>query len=198
MDLGLGGELVKVPDLRHELRQLKCFRTSFRRAVVLFADKYGLAFEIDEPRLVEAFFNWIEAFRSSKSYAAVNREDFIVFAAGLLLRELLRLNPVFARHTLKGPVPNADPLASIIKFWPEGFLLTNYCLSGVSAIMEQEFHRTINVSPNAEDLRTWWSFRENTADDPSYAICFFDHFVGKEPNWTFPGSVVDRGHIRIA
>jgi hypothetical protein len=64
--------------------------------------------------------------------------------------------------------------------------------------MEQEFNRQININPNTEDLRTWWSFRENIAEDPSYAICFFDHFIGKEPNWSFPGSVVNRGSMARA
>jgi len=197
MDLSLGGELVKVPDLRHELRQLKYFRASFKRAVALFADKYGVVFDIDEARLVEAFFNWIEAFRPSKSYAAINREDLIVFAAALLLRELLRLNPVFVKDATKRDVPGTEPTASIIGFWPEGLLFTNFCLSGVNAIMEQEFRTQMNINPNAQDLRTWWSFRENVAENPSYAICFFDHFVGKEPNWMFPDSVVSRASMQV-
>ena len=44
-----------------------------------------------------------------------------------------------------------------------------------------------HVSPNMEDVRTWWSFKENVEiEDPNLAIGFFDLFAGVEPNWTLP------------
>ncbi|CAN0599054.1 unnamed protein product, partial [Ectocarpus sp. 12 AP-2014] len=43
-------------------------------------------------------------------------------------------------------------------------------------------------SPSAEldDLRTWWSFKENVGEDPSLAIAFLDLFAGDQPEWSTP------------
>ncbi|SED02495.1 hypothetical protein SAMN05519104_2615 [Rhizobiales bacterium GAS188] len=199
MELGLTDELTGVADLRHQVRHLRWFKSSFRRDAALIAEHHGVVLKIDDRRLTEVFLNWIEAFNRQKSYAALDRRDFTLFAAGLLLREFLRVRPV----TEADPRPTGAAVgdawsSSIVRFWPEGFLYTNYCLSVLSAVVQQEFGETLSLAKCADDLRLWWSYRENVREDPSMAIAFFDKFVGEEPNWRVPDSAESRAAMRRA
>lgn len=185
MDLGLKRDLVTVADLRHRVRRLGWFRGSFRRAADLVGAEGGHAFEVDDRALASAFFGWIDAFTAHKAAAAsADRRDFSAFAAGLLLKELIRSDPARARRRIAagGPRETAAPAA----FWPEGFLYTQYCLAGLAAVLEQDFGEELALSAAADDPRTWWSFRENAVECPALAIAFLDHFVGSEPNWRLP------------
>ena len=197
MELGLTKELKGVPDLRHQVRHLRWFKDSFRRDAELVSARYGMTVGIDDRRLTEAFLNWIEAFNREKAHARLDRRDFTLFAAGLLLREFMRLRPASA--ALRGPRQEATAgQGSIVDFWPEGFLYTNYCLCVLSAVVEQEFGEKLNLAEGADDLRAWWSYRENVAEDPSLAIAFFDRMVGSEPNWHVPDSAQSRAAMRRA
>ena len=57
MDLGMTSEVRAVPDVRHRVRQLRWFKTSFRHDARLISQRYGLEFTIDDRRLTEAFLN---------------------------------------------------------------------------------------------------------------------------------------------
>ena len=191
MDLDLTRELSAVPDLRHQVRQLRWFKQSFRREAELVGAHHEVAIAIDDKRLTQAFLAWIEAFNREKAHAASDRRDFTFFAAGLLLRELMRARP--ASVGPRGAAARADaPDETIVDFWPEGFLYTSYCLSVLSAVVEQEFGEPLSLAEGAGDLRVWWSYRENVAEDPSRAIAFLDAFVGIEPNWLMPASAESR------
>lgn len=86
-----------------------------------------------------------------------------------------------------------DPINdSLVGFWPEGFLYTNFCICAIAAVQEQEGVRRVDLQQAASELRTWWSFRENTMEDPSMAVAFLDRFLGAEPNWQFPASARQR------
>jgi hypothetical protein len=196
MELELKAELAAVPDLRHRVRHLNWFRRSFRRDAALIAKRRGIAIEIDERRLAETFLSWIEAFNRQKPYAALDRRDFSRFAAGLLLRELIKARPVAAK--LSGKLGGEEHESSIIDFWPEGFLYTNYCLNVLGAVMQQEFGETLGLAKAAGDLRTWWSYRENVRENPSLAIAFLDELVGGEPNWRLPDRPESRTAMRRA
>jgi hypothetical protein len=206
MELDLTSELTAVPDLRHQIRHLRWFKSSFRRDAELIAKHHGVVLEIDDRRLTEAFLNWIDAFNRQKTYAALDRRDFTLFAAGLLLREFIKARPVKARArqsaATEAPAREGaaaqDDRGSIVSFWPEGFLYTSYCLSVLSAVVQQEFGETLSLAEGADDLRVWWSFRENVREDPSLAIAFFDQFVGGEPNWWVPDSLESRAAMRRA
>ncbi len=195
MDLPFKRELALVPDLRHRLRQLRWFRATFRGSAKAVTEMYGLRFEIDDRKLTKAFLDWIEAMEAQKRFAEVNRADFIVFAAGLVLVELIRAEPAKALSvtSLIETASNAEAL-EIIRFWPEGFLYTNYCVSAISTIYEQEFGSAPGIDKSADELRTWWSYRENAAEMPAYAVAFLDRFLGAEPNWAAP----DTAHSRKA
>lgn len=196
MDLRFKDELALMPDLRHRLRQLRWFRATFRASAREVSATYGLRFEIDETKLTRAFLDWVEIMEAQKRFAQVDRADFIVFAAGLVLRELIREEParlVSGLDSLNEDASNAEML-EIVRFWPEGFLYTNYCVSAIAAIYEQEFGRMPTIDKCADDLRTWWSYRENVTEMPAYAVAFLDRFLGAEPNWIAP----DRAQARQA
>ena len=197
MDLVRGTVIGGEPDVRHRIRQLRWFKTSFRHDARLIAQRYGLSVAIDDRKITEAFLNWAEVFERQKGYAKLDRRDFAIFAAGLLLRELLRAHPV---QTEPGPEARdalADASAPIARDWPEGFIYTNYCLCVVGAVLEQE-GMPLTLPTLADDLRTWWSYRENVAEDPSRAIAFLDLFTGNEPNWWMPDSVLSRAAMKKA
>lgn len=193
MDMRFKMELASMPDLRHRLRRLRWFRVTFRSHARLVASTYGLRFEIDDIKLTQAFLDWVEAMDAKKDFAKVNRPDFVIFAAGLVLRELIRREP--ARVTERGlqKAAESDPeMAEIVEFWPEGFLYTNFCVSAIAAVYEQEFGETPAVDQCADELRTWWSYRENVEEMPAYAVAFLDRFLGAEPNWLLPDDLRSR------
>ena len=161
MDFLFRDELVHMPDLRHRLRRLRWFRMAFRKNAAVIADHYGYHFVIDETKLTRAFLNWIETVEKQKSYAQIDRKDFIIFAAGLVLKELITEAPAKVRSQPKRSDSKPPRMQDIIAFWPEGFLYTNYCVGAIAAICEQEFGTAPQIDKCADDLRTWWSYREN-------------------------------------
>ncbi|MDX8462684.1 hypothetical protein [Mesorhizobium humile] len=196
MDLPFRHELALMPDLRHRLRQLRWFRATFRSSAKVVSETFGVRFEIDEAKLTRAFLDWIEVMEAQKRFAAIDRADFIVFAAGLVLRELIRQAPAREISGLTDMIEteaNAGT-AEIVRFWPEGFLYTNYCVSAILAVHEQEFGTAPSIDKCADDLRIWWSYRENATEMPAYAVAFLDRFLGAEPNWITP----DRAQSRQA
>ena len=86
MELGLRQEFAGEPDLRHQVRRLRWFKKSFRRDASLIAQHHAVELAIEDRRLTEVFLNWIEAFNRQKINASLDRRDFTLFAAGLLLR----------------------------------------------------------------------------------------------------------------
>lgn len=202
MDLRFKDELALMPDLRHRLRRLRWFGATFHASAKAVAATYGLRFEIDEAKLTRAFLDWVETMEAQKRFADVDRADFIVFAAGLVLRELIRQDPakaIVAEARTDTPAVGASPEAlEIVRFWPEGFLYTNYCVSAIAAIYEQEFGHMPTIDKCADDLRTWWSYRENAAEMPAYSVAFLDRFLGGEPNWIAPDDASSRHAMQQA
>jgi hypothetical protein len=199
MDLIFKNELALVPDLRHRLRQLRWFRTTFRNSARAITARYGIRFDIDEKKLTRIFLDWVEIVNAQKSYAQLDRADFIVYAAGLALKELIRQAPAQA---VDAPSPNAAepvlPVPEIVRFWPEGFVYTNFCVCSIAVLFEQEFGEAPALDACADDLRTWWSYKENTAEMPSYAVAYLDRFLGAEPNWLAPDLPEERSAMRRA
>ncbi|ODT02556.1 MAG: hypothetical protein ABS58_17410 [Mesorhizobium sp. SCN 65-20] len=196
MDLFFKNEMALVPDLRHRLRQLRWFRATFRNSARAVTARYGIGFEIDEKKLTRIFLDWVEIVNAQKSYARLDRADFIVFAAGLALKELIRQAPV--RVAGSAAAAGSEEAPEIVRFWPEGFVYTNYCVCAIAAVFEQEFGKTPALDACADDLRTWWSYKENTAEMPGYAVAYLDRFLGAEPNWLAPDLPEERSAMRRA
>jgi hypothetical protein len=183
---------IEVSGLRHRVRRLNWFRQSFKDRAVALGERYGWDFAIDDRALASAFLNWAEAFARERADAQRDRRDFVIYSGGMMLRELLRAQPVRSfRNNIETPVM-ADATVVICDFWPQGFLYVNYCETIVRSILENDFSITIAVDPRYEDLRTWESFRENVGQDPSLAVPFFDVLFGGAPNWVWPYSFLSR------
>ncbi len=197
MELTFREELARVPNLRHAVRQMRWLRASFRHDAALIGRQYGIDYSIDDKKLADAFLRWIDAFSRQKAFSAVDRKDFAVYSAGLFLRELMRAHPARVQTQLPA-VAGEGSDNSIAHFWPEGFLYCNFCLSILSVVLEQEFGETLTLSALADDLRTWWSFRDNAESDPAIAVAFFDQMIGREPNWWVPDAADSRAAIRKA
>jgi hypothetical protein len=199
MIVNLGTSLDRIQDLRHSVRRLSRFQETFCEIVEEVRARFGFSFQVNERRLAGAFLNWADAFSRERGHSAIDRRDFAVFSGGLMLKQLIQAAPAELKP---GDRPaarlSADPLAAIVEFWPDGFLYTYYCLTVVSSILESDFDEAVSISPSFEELRVWQSFRENAQADGAIAVSFFDMFLGREPNWAFPDSLLSRPVIRQA
>lgn len=171
--------------VRKTIRRARWFVSSFREFLAAVENETGQALTLDEPKLLQAFGNWFRAFEAQKYKAQEHRLEYVTFAAGLMLRELVRHAPV----TAKGNAADGDEPAT---FWPEGYLYVSFCLSVRDAVIEQDFSLTADTAPKLGDLRAWWSFRENVTEDVNLAVGFFEEFAGETPNWTMPGQFIPR------
>lgn len=194
MELLTQSEMSAEPDFGHRLRQLRWFRRTFGSCVQALDKRYGLKTNVDDQVLARVFVDWVEIIEEKKRLAHIDRADFIKFSGGLMLRELIKAHPA----TVKLPPDPAIKLPETVSFWPEGFLYTNFCISAVCAVHLQEMGETLALSDSVDDLRTWWSFRENTREMPAYAISFLDRFFGIEPNWSMPDLPESRIAMREA
>jgi hypothetical protein len=199
MIVNLGSSLDRIQDLRHSVRRLSRFQETFCEIVDEVRARFGYSFQVSERRLAGAFLNWAEAFSRERGHSAIDRRDFVVYSGGLMLKQLIQAAPAELGAGRKPAARlSADPLAAIVEFWPEGFLYTYYCLTVVSSILETDFEETVSIAPSFEELRVWQSFRENVKADSAIAVSFFDMFLGREPNWAFPDSLLSRPVIRQA
>lgn len=180
-------EVEKVGDLSHEARRFRTILWSFEKNIELLFKGTGLAAEVDHAALAEAFSRWRQAFDQSKHLADLDRKDFTIFAAGMMLKELLAARPITAI------VPDELGLPALpatidhrLKRWPEGYAYTSFCLSVAAAVLHEMGAEEPAESGVADDPKFWDSFRENVAENPANAIAFFDMVVGQPPNWTAP------------
>jgi len=163
-------EVGKVGDLAHEARRFRTILWSFEKNIELLFKGTGLAAEVDHAALAEAFSRWRQAFDQSKHLADLDRRDFTLFAAGMMLKELLAARPIDHR----------------LKRWPEGYAYTSFCLSVAAAVLSEMGAAEPTESGITDDPHFWDSFRENVAENPANAVAFFDMVVGILPNWQAP------------
>ncbi len=167
--------------LRIAVRRMRWFATAFRRHVEAYGRDIGCQFEIDEAKLGGVFVRWLRAVERQKPSDKAERRAFFEFAAGLMLRELTGDMPVRATG-----VPTKAAAESSAAFWPEGYACTMFCLSVHGAAMEQEYNQKAEIAPAIDDLRHWWSFRENAAQDAGFSVGFLQMLLGQQPNWVMP------------
>lgn len=145
-----------------ELERLRRFAPRATAGFERIGRSLGGRVALDRVRLAAAFLAWR---RAAPAYPP--QDSF-----GVLLRELLRHAPLVL--TLSDTAPEGPA-----RFWPEGMAAVMLCL---------EFRRAAGMAPPTpgaafHDLRTWWSFRENVAEDPECALPFLDLFAGDHPAW---------------
>jgi hypothetical protein len=167
--------------LRIAVRRLRWFKAAFLRYAETLGQELGCRFDVDEVKLAAAFMRWLKSVELQKPANKAERRAFFEFAAALMLRELTADMPIAA----DGPARLA-PADSAAAFWPEGYCCTMFCLSVHSAAMAQEFQAVTAVDPAIDDLRHWWSFRENAHKDAGFSSGFLQFLLGQEPNWKMP------------
>lgn len=175
----------KVPKgqtFRKSFQRLRWFKSTFEEQVQAASTRTGIEYDTDAQILTRCFLQWFRTIENIKPTNTQDRLAFVGFAAGKMLKELIVNNPLTLKSTPK--VMDSD-LPEY--FWPQGFVYVSYCLNVRQSILREDFHAKINSSQTIDDIRTWWSFKENTAEMPDYAISFLDIFAGEEPNWNSPG-----------
>lgn len=167
--------------LRIAVRRLRWFKSAFVRYVETIGSELGCKFVVDEVKLAAAFMRWLKSVELQKPTNKAERREFFEFAAALMLRELTADMPI----STDTPARLAE-VDSAAAFWPEGYCCTMFCLSVHSAAMAQEFHAVTELDPAIDDLRYWWSFKENARQDASFSSGFLQMLLGHQPNWMMP------------
>ena len=167
--------------LRIAVRRMRWFRAAFEAYVEAVGTRIGCTYKIDEAKLGGIFVCWLRAVERQKPSNPKDRHDYFEFAAGLMLRELTADMPLSVVSA-----PNKADASSAATFWPEGYACTMFCLTVHSAAMHQEFKDKPEVSPAIDDLRHWWSFKENARMDASFSVGFLQTLLGHQPNWMMP------------
>lgn len=178
--------------LRMAVRRMRWFRQAFRAHVEATGREIGCAFRIDEARLAGIFVRWLRAVQAQKPADKAERRAFFEFAASLMLRELTADMPLTATEAA------AAPEGSAAAFWPEGYACVMFCLTVHSAAVAQEYHAAPDIAPEIEELRTWWSFRENALEDARFSAGFLQMLLGQQPNWLMPDVFRQRLKAEIA
>jgi len=180
-------EVLKVDDLAHEARRFRTILWTFEKNLDLLFKGSGLAAEVDHEALADAFSRWRQAFDQTKHLADINRQDFTMYAAGLMLKELLAARPITGIAPREVGLPELPAkLDHRLQRWPEGYAYTSFCLSVAAAVLNELGDPEPHESGITDDPHFWDSFRENAAEDPAMAVAFFDMVCGLEPNWMAP------------
>jgi hypothetical protein len=155
-------EVRKVDDLAHEARRFRTILWSFEKNIELLFKGTGLAAEVDHSALAEAFSRWRQAFDQTKHLADVDRRDFTLFAAGMMLKELLAARPITAIVPAELGLPALpETIDHRLKRWPEGYAYTSFCLSVAEnpANAIAFFDMVVGLSPNWEAPDVPWMRR---------------------------------------
>ena len=186
-------EMATHNDLSHEVRRFRTILQSFERNLDLVFKGSGLSPHVDHAALASAFAKWRERFDATKHLANVNRHDFVIYSAGLMLKELIAAKPLQAMPEADAPQELGDHLLSR---WPEGYAYTSFCLSVASAILREMGAQEPSGEGLADDPAFWDSFKENASESPANAVAFFDLVCGQDPNWDAPDVPWMRNAIR--
>lgn len=167
--------------LRKSAQRLRWFVDVFEHQVRTIEAQTGNSFKIDRGALAQTFAEWRKAFEAQKPKGDDDKRAYVGFAAGLMLRTMIKQKPV---KLLQCPA-GADQ-SNPAYFWPEGYLYVAFCLNVRGLVLATDYHQEQHPSAALSETRTWWSFRENVQDDPSLAIAFLDLFAGDKPEWDMP------------
>lgn len=183
-------EIVNLADPSHDARRFRTILWAFERNAELLLAGSNLRHHVDHGALAQAFASWRQAFDATNHLADIDRRDYVIYAAGLMLRELLVSKPL----SFEGEVGQTLPALPDPRFarWPEGYAYTSFCLAFVSTIVGASGEKVIPLSDEELPVKFWQSFKENATEDPAMAVAFFDFICGQKPNWDAP----DAPHLR--
>ena len=167
--------------VRKSARRLRWFLAVFQDQLAGIEAETGNRYEVDEAALAAAFADWLKDFQAQKPEHSEEKAAYVGFAAGLMLRALIKHAPIRA-ISKPGPADEASPA----QFWPEGYAYVAFCLNVRGLVLTQDFQSEQALSEALNDVQTWWSFKENVAEDPGLALGFLDLFAGDTPDWETP------------
>jgi hypothetical protein len=178
-------------DFAHQARRFRVVLENFTLNVELLFAGSPLRPKVDPVALAAAFTRWHESFEQARQEDSADRQDLVVCAAGLMLKQLLQARPLRSLENA-GTVQLGDAKTS----WPEGYVYTNFCVSMAKAVMEDlHMNKPVNQAL-ADDPAFWNSFRENVAENTSTAAGFFDLLFDIKPNWDGPDIPAFRNAVR--
>lgn len=178
----VGFQIPQDQSLRKSIQRLRWFKSTFGEQVDATSVRTGIIYQINSQILTGCFLDWIRQFEASKPKNHDDRYAYVGHAAGRMLKQLIMKNPLKVVE-----LPKAADKDLPEYFWPEGFVYVSYCLNVRQSILRQDFNADIEPTADLNNIRAWWSFKENVAELPDYAISFLDLFAGQEPNWESPG-----------
>jgi len=181
MLMPIKGEMEHRADLVHQARHFRTIFEGFSRNVTLLYANQPMQPVIDSVALATAFSKWREIFDVTRPYADINRPDFVVFSAGLLMKEML----VAKALAVRAEDAVASPEAGLAQ-WPEGYAYASFCLSMAEAVLESMGEQGVVNDAVASQPAFWNSFRENAVENAGSVLGFFDMLCGVEPNWEGP------------
>ena len=167
---------------RKSLQRLRWFRSTFEEQIEAIEIRTEIKFKLNSEILAGCFVEWIRSFEAMKPAQPNHRLAYVGFAAGQMLKQLIVKKPL---SVLSMPKATDESLPEY--FWPEGFVYVAYCLNVRQAVLRNDFGIKIEESPILDELRTWWSFKENVSENSNYAISFLDLFAGEKPDWSGSG-----------
>ena len=167
--------------VRKSAQRMRWFLSVFSDQVSQLEKETGNRFDTDNGVLASVFAEWLKAFEAQKPQNVEDKEAYVGFAAGLMLRSLLNHKPL----RIQSRPANADD-SNPAYFWPEGYAYVAFCLNVRGLVLSQDFGGAQQTNESLEDVRTWWSFRENVSENPGLAMAFLDLFAGDDPNWDAP------------
>ncbi|MEM6762597.1 MAG: hypothetical protein AAF615_06960 [Pseudomonadota bacterium] len=173
--------------VRKSIRRLRWFIAAFEQQVDEISKETGSIYRIEANTLAQVFVEWIRAFEAQKPKSDEDRLAYVGFAAGLMLRTLVRRQPLKLVST-----PEGHDYSKPAYYWPEGYAYVVFCLNIRALVLEQDFREKQEVVPALSEAGTWWSFKENVQEDSNLAIAFLDLFAGSEPDWGMPEKFVAR------
>ena len=177
-DLGLSGAH---QPLHKSAQRLRWFVGAFEAQMARTSAETGNRYGVDQAALGGVFADWLKSFNAQKPDDSADNPAYVGFAAGLMLRTLIRRAPV---RVISEPV-GADK-TNPAYFWPEGYLYVAFCMNVREMVLEKDFNGRQKPGNDLTDTRTWWSFKENVGQDAALAIAFLDLFAGDKPEWSTP------------
>lgn len=173
--------------VKRSIRRLSDFSRTVQFGLEQFNQRYDLDLELVSRNLTRAFLEWVRDFDAQRELAERDRRDFSHFAAGLMLGSLIRNRPAKARGIAQERPKNMrGPDQVLVDFWPEGVFYFEFCITVLDRVLVEQSLEGVHLAPEALNLRSWQSFRENVAADPNLAIPFLDLFLSGDPVWDFP------------
>lgn len=179
--------------IHRAIRRLRWFKSSFITQVELISDETGIKYETDTEILARCFISWLKLFEANKPDNEDAYQAFVGHASGLMLRRLIELKPL-KTVSIPDPRDNNDPA----QFWPEGYVYVMYCLNVRHLVLKRAFSGDSVFTNEFPDIQTWWSFKENVDETPSYAIPFLDLFAGEVPDFSSLGKFEPEAQQNLA